>query len=260
VVANYHALKGRRLADIKTASGKIYPVGSVVAEDRDNDLVMVSTGAVREDIAPLHVSSAMPLVGDRVVVIGNPLGLEQTVSDGIVSAYRERKGGMKAIQITAPISPGSSGSPVVNLQGEVIGVAFGHMVGGQNLNFCIPGEIVARLASRPGFAPTNFASQSADKLYCYLDENKTVHFVKNPDNVGSHYVLLTGSDGAPDRDRFEKWVLEIFGNPSKIDPQAEVESEKARLPEHFRKIFPGYELEQLGRFAPEARAYWGSWG
>ena len=45
----------------------------------------------------------------------------------------------------------------------------------------------------------------------------------------------------------------------KIDPRAEVEKERARLPEHFRKLFPGHEIDHLGRFAPEARAYWGSW-
>ncbi len=260
VVTNYHALKGSRSAEIKTAAGKAYAIHSVVAEDRPNDLVLVSTGTPREDIRPLQIGSGLPQIGEKIVVIGNPLGLEHTVSDGIVSAVRESKDAKTMIQITAPISPGSSGSPVVNMRGEVIGVAFMQLVGGQNLNFCIPAESVARLGSGPSYAMGDFAAFSADKVYCYLDENRIVRLVKNPDNAGADHVLLTRSDGSLDRERFEKWVFEILGaNPYKVDPQAEVEAERARLPEHFRKVFPGYEVEHLGRFTPEARAYWGSW-
>ncbi len=260
VITNYHALRGSVFSEVKTASGKTYPVNNVIAEDRTNDLVMVSTGTPSTEVRPLKLSHTSPQVGEKIVVIGNPMGLEQTVSDGIVSALREGRDGRRMIQITAPISPGSSGSPVVNMRGEVIGVAFMQLVGGQNLNFCIPGEILSKLGSMPAYASADFASQSPDRLYCYLDETKKVRFIKNPDTVDPRYVLLTRDDGTPDRDRFEHWVFEILGrNPYRIDPQAEAEAEREKLPEYFSKIFPGYEIEQLGRFAPEARAYWGSW-
>jgi tetratricopeptide (TPR) repeat protein len=78
-------------------------------------------------------------------VYGSPLGLENTVSDGIVSAIRDIPDYGRIIQITAPISPGSSGSPVLNLQGEVIGIATFQMVEGQNLNFAIPSEKISSL-------------------------------------------------------------------------------------------------------------------
>jgi hypothetical protein len=78
-------------------------------------------------------------------VIGTPLGLEQTVSDGIVSARREIPGFGRIVQMTAPISPGSSGSPVLNMRGEVVGVATFLIDMGQNLNFAIPAEITGRL-------------------------------------------------------------------------------------------------------------------
>jgi hypothetical protein len=73
------------------------------------------------------------------VAIGNPLSLESTVSNGIVSAIRivEDEGG-KFVQTTAPISPGSSGGPLFNMAGEVVGITTSHLVGGQNLNFAIP--------------------------------------------------------------------------------------------------------------------------
>ena len=261
VITNYHALQGSASSEIRTAAGRNYPISTVMAEDRGNDLVMVSTGAPREEIRPLRLSSSLPQVGEKIVVIGNPLGLEQTVSDGIVSAFRQHNNGRRMIQITAPISPGSSGSPVVNMRGEIIGVAFMQIVGGQNLNFCIPAENVSSLGAHPGYATADFTAQpSSDRLYCYIDENKRIRFIKNPPNTDFRHVLLTRDDGTPDRDRFERWIFDQMGrNPYKINPQAEVEAERERLPEHFQKIFPGYEMEQLGRFAPEARAYWGSW-
>jgi serine protease Do len=70
-------------------------------------------------------------VGEKVAVIGSPKGLETTVSDGIVSAVREVPGFGSVIQTTAPISPGSSGSPVVNMKAEVLGVASAQIKGGQ---------------------------------------------------------------------------------------------------------------------------------
>jgi tetratricopeptide (TPR) repeat protein len=95
---------------------------------------------------PLHVAATLPDVGERVFVIGTPLGYGQTVSDGIVSAVRNIEPYGQVIQITAPISPGSSGSPVFNMRGEVIGVAISQVVDGQNLNFAIPAERIQSLS------------------------------------------------------------------------------------------------------------------
>jgi tetratricopeptide (TPR) repeat protein len=86
----------------------------------------------------LKISNRLPTEGDRVFVVGNPRGLEWSVSDGIVASIRENEDSGKLIQITAPISPGSSGSPVIDSQGRVIGVATLTLSNGQNLNFAIP--------------------------------------------------------------------------------------------------------------------------
>ena len=80
-------------------------------------------------------------------MIGNPFGLEGSVSNGIVSAVRDIPTFGRIIQITAPISPGSSGSPVVNMQGQVIGVATLQITGGQSVNFAIPSERISQLQS-----------------------------------------------------------------------------------------------------------------
>jgi putative serine protease PepD len=89
--------------------------GEVVRTDDDRDLAIV---AVEEELPVLSVADDMPRVGEPVLVVGSPLGLEQSVVSGIISAFREEH-----IQISAPLNPGNSGGPVVDAQGEVIGVA-----------------------------------------------------------------------------------------------------------------------------------------
>jgi hypothetical protein len=81
------------------------------------------------------LSSVPPIVGDGILVGGNPEGLEASITKGMISAVRTDQG---LIQIDAPISHGSSGGPVVNQRGEVIGVASSSLVEGQNLNFAVP--------------------------------------------------------------------------------------------------------------------------
>jgi S1-C subfamily serine protease len=147
IVTNYHVLhvSGAAQAEARFTDSASYQVQSVVATDPDTDLAILKLQATRE-FQFLHLGDSDRVeTGDRVVAIGNPLGgisplsTEATVSDGIISGIRnwpERK--MKVFQITAPISPGSSGGALLNSTGEVIGVTFAQLVGGQNLNFAIP--------------------------------------------------------------------------------------------------------------------------
>lgn len=150
VITSRHVLQGAKRAEVKTANGKVYAVKRVLAEDAEGDLIRVSADIPGDSVHPLSVSAVLPEVGERIIVIGSPFGLEMTVSDGIVSAIREILEFGKIIQVTAPISPGSSGSPVVNMKGEVIGVATFFIVAGQNLNFAIPVERIAKLAPGEG--------------------------------------------------------------------------------------------------------------
>src|SRR5262249_28620115 len=124
IITNIHVLENAARAEAKTADGEMYPVIRVVAADPQADLVRVAVLAAprRLNVTALTTATEKPIVGERVLVIGSPLGLEQTVSEGIISAIRNTKDDGTVLQISAPISPGSSGSPVVNLKGEVIGV------------------------------------------------------------------------------------------------------------------------------------------
>ena len=148
VITNRHVLEGASRAEIKTNQGNIYPVDMVLAEDELGDLIRVSIRMPSQPVGFLPMSTIVPKIGEKVIVVGNPLGLETTVSDGIVSAVRQISALGTIIQLTAPISPGSSGSPVVNMRGEVVGVAVGAAIEGQNLNFAIPAERVLRLDNR----------------------------------------------------------------------------------------------------------------
>jgi len=150
VITNRHVLQGANRVEVKTSEGKRYSITRVLAEDKEGDLIRVSVDISTSAVKPLGVTRSLPKVGEQVVVIGNPLGLERTVSDGIVSAVREIPEFGKIIQITAPVSSGSSGSPVLNMKGEVIGVATFLMLEGQNLNFAIPAERVAKLTPGEG--------------------------------------------------------------------------------------------------------------
>ena len=85
-------------------------------------------------------------------MIGNPLKLEGSVSDGIVSAVREVPNSYRIIQITAPISHGNSGSPVFNLKGQVLGVVTIKVTNGQNINLAIAAARVARTEGREASA------------------------------------------------------------------------------------------------------------
>jgi len=150
IITNGHVLERANRAEVKTADGNIYTVKEVLAEDSKADIILLSVAIPGEVVHPITISTSFPNVGEQVMVIGNPLGLEQTVSEGIVSAVREISAYGKVVQITAPISPGSSGSPVVNMQGHVIGVATFQMAKGQNLNFSIPIDRVAKLIPEKG--------------------------------------------------------------------------------------------------------------
>ena len=147
LITNYHVLRGAYSAEVKTFDGKKYPVKLVLAESEEADLIKVAVDIPEKAVNFVQVVKDIPEVAERVVVVGSPMGLEQTVSEGIVSAVREIPTIGKMFQVSAPISPGSSGSPVVNMKAQVIGVATFWFRAGQNLNFAVSGEQVLALKS-----------------------------------------------------------------------------------------------------------------
>jgi len=146
IVTNRHVLEGAYRAEIHSSTGVIFPVKGVLAVDAEGDIAVLKIDSPSTYIRPLPLDRTSPQEGESVVVIGNPLGLEGSVTNGIVSAVRDIPTFGRIIQITAPISSGSSGSPVVNMQGQVIGIATLQITGGQSVNFAIPSERITQLA------------------------------------------------------------------------------------------------------------------
>ena len=160
VATNYHVIEGGDQISIKTSTGESFGRVSVVDADQHRDIAILrlpTRGLSALEYAALDSVE----VGDNVYAMGNPLGLEATFSSGIVSADRIIEG-VQVFQITAPISSGSSGGPVVNSDGKVIGIASALMQGGQNINFVIPIKYVQGLLDI-GATPTPYEEYAQAK-------------------------------------------------------------------------------------------------
>lgn len=147
IATNFHVIEGAAQGTAKLIGKYMtYTIEGITATDQANDLALLKVTAY--GIKPLPLGNSINVkIGATVYVAGNPLGLEGTFSDGIISSRRDRYT-KERIQMTAPISPGSSGGPVLNRKGEVIGVSFMTIEGGQNLNFAIPSNYLLSLLSQ----------------------------------------------------------------------------------------------------------------
>jgi hypothetical protein len=136
IATNYHVIEGATTAYcyVNNSTTK-YKIEGYLAADKSVDLILLKVQELNKPTIKFATTTATP--GQKVFVIGSPKGLPATISDGIVSGLRDFEG-YKLIQITAPISPGSSGGPVLNSSGELIGISVGQFSEGQNLNFAIP--------------------------------------------------------------------------------------------------------------------------
>ncbi len=150
VITDWHVIEDASRLVVRTADGKTHAVRQIRGGGETSDLALLELSSPVAGTKALTVVNTVPEPGERVVVVGSPYGLDATVSDGIVSSVRDLPGLGKVIQISAPISRGSSGSPVVNMKGEVVGVAQAIHGDGQNLNFAIPGERVLAMSTKTG--------------------------------------------------------------------------------------------------------------
>lgn len=167
VVTNVHVIEGAKSIFVKqnNSSVEIKSTG-YVAIDKVNDLVILKVPSISGQ--PLSFSNKEQEIGEVIYVAGNPSGLMGTFSDGLISGIRDFSG-RKLIQISAPISPGSSGGPVVNKNTELIGISVGGMSEGQNLNFCIPVEYLIKLKQNiSSLTPFNVAKNVEKKNNAYL--------------------------------------------------------------------------------------------
>jgi hypothetical protein len=163
VVTNDHVASSGDLISITLGNGDIYNTINKVASDPVHDISVLRIPGFNLPKLSLGDSEGVQ-IGQRVFVIGNPLGLQNTFTDGVISAVRQFDG-VRLFQISAPISPGSSGSPVVNTNGDVIAVAVAKWRGGENLNFAVPINYVRGLISlQPGTPVTTVSSNRTNVI------------------------------------------------------------------------------------------------
>ncbi len=151
VLTNFHVIKGADAVTVRLASKREFR-GRIVGTDPKTDLAVVRFEPDTEPtVATLGNSDALR-VGEWAIAIGNPFGLDQTVTVGVVSATGRAEVGIASyenfIQTDASINPGNSGGPLVNLRGEVIGINTAIVATGQGIGFAIPANMARRVMSQ----------------------------------------------------------------------------------------------------------------
>ena len=230
VVTNMHVIEGARRVEIKTLDGKgrIYQSAGALAVDDEGDLALLGVEMPAERAHASSLTATVPDEGEQIFVIGNPLRLEGSVSDGIVSAVREVPSLGRIIQITAPISHGNSGSPVFNMRGQVVGVVTVKVVNGQNINLALGAARVADL--HPGKLQTFDELAARNSRPAQDAESSAEWWYKN----GLSSLWLGNYDGA--LDSFENAVNK---NPRRVEAWIQV----------------GYCKVKQGKNADAIRAY-----
>lgn len=142
VLTNYHVVHNSKKILIETSDEQVFDVSKILAQDASKDLALLATAAPVNKITPVLFAHEIPAPGSKVITIGTPVGFSHSISDGILSAVKRGKDG-DTIQFTAPISPGSSGSPLFDENGKVIGIVTSQIVDAQNINFAVSKSAIA---------------------------------------------------------------------------------------------------------------------
>jgi hypothetical protein len=147
IVTNFHVIKDLEGGSVQLTNGTVFASVSVVAEDKERDLAILQV--VGQNLPILDMGDSDNLnVGDPVVVVGNPRGLEGTVTAGILSSIRDTGEGHKIIQTDAAVNPGNSGGPLLNNRGQAVGVVSFTLRSAQGLNFAVPINCVRDLLEK----------------------------------------------------------------------------------------------------------------
>lgn len=188
IVTNHHVVREGSRLSVVTHAGETYEVKGVIAYDVVKDFAIIRIPAV--DLPTLRLGNSNNIeVGESVLAIGDSLGfLTGTVSTGIVSAKNREAQGSTWIQVTAPVSHGNSGGPLLNKNGEVIGVIQGGWEAGQNLNVAVPinyvrGSLQLGTGIKYSLAETakEWSEIEAARKIAYIKETFSIY--KDPDGI-----------------------------------------------------------------------------
>jgi len=149
IATNQHVIRNAYSARVVFPDGSRHKVEGVAACQRASDLALLKIRGGKFPFLKL-AGDELPPIGTKVYAIGNPLGLTNSLSDGLVSGHRQLDEGFSFVQTTAAISPGSSGGPLISSEGKVVGVTTASMRNGQNLNLAVPVKLLKELISERG--------------------------------------------------------------------------------------------------------------
>ena len=151
IITNYHMVEGSSEIKVKISDGRELKA-KMVGRDTKTDLALLKISSLFENLPVLALGDSEKMrVGDWVLAVGNPFGLEHTVTQGIISATGRVLGSGpydNFLQTDAPINPGNSGGPLVNLRGEVIGINTAIVSGGQGIGFAIPSALAKSVVAQ----------------------------------------------------------------------------------------------------------------
>lgn len=239
ILTNYHVMRDARSARVKLASGDVYDRVTILAQDERRDMAVLRIAGFNLPTLPLGNSDSVR-IGSPIMLIGSPLGLENTVSSGIVSGRRQEPEGFQLLQITAPASQGSSGGAVIGGGGSVVGIAVSQLLAGQNLNFAVPINYARGLLENLDGAPvavlestTSGGSEGQAARPMTGGESVNRGLVFDPSALGGLVIesLVDLGDEQQRQTRITYRVIEtVGGGPDRIERYLESETTRARPP------------------------------
>lgn len=185
IITNYHVVSGTSSIKITDSENKSYYVEQVLGYDEKIDLVILKVNSKNEYLEK-NKEAIKP--GETVYTLGSPLGLTGSFADGLVSSPSRKIESVDYIQVTAPMSPGNSGGPLINKYGEVIGINTWQYTEGQNLNFSININEIQNVKTDKPLSMSDFQKETAGKSSSTPADTTTVADIIVPS--GSYYGFL----------------------------------------------------------------------
>ena len=197
-VTNFHVIEKAYYAKVKTVDGVVYDVTSVIGYDESKDLAIIKVDG--SDFPYLELADSDEIKnGQKIFCVGSPLGLENSISEGVVSNALRTINGQAYIQITAPISSGSSGGAVLDTSCKVVGVSSAGIEDGQNINLAIPSNLISEVARDKNISlyemqTAGIAQSTAGQAFFYHDNGEVPDygFITGYSEVQNQYDESTG--------------------------------------------------------------------
>ncbi len=147
VVTNFHVIDGATEAGLRTYDNKVHPI-TIIGAEKNSDIAVLKIQST-EFFKSLEFETSRTNIGDPVIAVGNPAGLEFSVTEGIISATeRTGENGVKYVQTDVSINPGNSGGPLVNIKSKIVGINTMKKENMEGLGFAVQAEVVKQIAEQ----------------------------------------------------------------------------------------------------------------